>query len=340
MTWAWGEAVVVFGTAAVATALLTPVVRRYLVWRQLLDHPSARRSHQTPTPRGGGLALMVVYGSGIVTLYTAGLLDSALYYALLGAGAVVSLVSVVDDHRPVAQHWRLAAHIVAAAWLLYCLGIPQSIAFPGGGVVYALFWGLGLVWLINLYNFMDGIDGLAAGETLCVAVLAVGLLGVGTLSGLLLLIAGGCAGFLLWNRPPARIFMGDSGSCLLGLLWGAVILEGSQHDAMPVWVWLILLGVFWVDASWTLLWRLFTGQRWWQAHRQHAYQHAAQRYGHGTVTIGAMLVTLVWLGPWAYWAIRQPQWGILAWVFAWAPLILLAIIFRAGRAQTPTGAAE
>lgn len=327
-----GLAVWVFSCTGVATALLTPLVRRYLLWQQLLDQPSARRSHCTPTPRGGGIALIVVYIVGIMALYAYALLDQSAYRAVLGAGAMVAIVSVVDDHRPLALPWRLGAHIVAVVWLLYCLGVPHGWMFPGSHLIHTLFVGLGLVWLINLYNFMDGIDGLAAGETLVAGLAAAALLGAGPAAGLLWLMAGGCAGFLLWNRPPARLFMGDSGSCLLGCLWAAVVLINIQHEGegLPLAVWLILLGVFLVDASWTLLRRLFTGQRWWQAHRDHAYQHAAQRYGHAAVTGAVLTITLVWLWPWAYWVVHYPQCATLAVAVAWLPLLALALKFQAG----------
>ncbi len=330
-----GLALFVFGGAGVATALLTPLVRRYLLWRQLLDQPSMRRSHCVPTPRGGGIALIFIYGSGIIALHSYGLLDQAWYRALLGAGALVALVSVWDDHRPLAVHWRLVGHSAAVAWLLYCLGLPQWWQFPGSDGVPILLVGGGLIWLINLYNFMDGIDGLAAGQTLVAGLAAAALPGVGSIVWLLVLMAGGCAGFLLWNRPPARIFMGDSGSCLLGCLWAVVLLIGIQQpsEGLPLAVGLILLGVFWVDASWTLLRRLLTGQRWWQAHRDHAYQHAAQRYGHAAVTGAVMAITLLWLWPWAYWVVRYPQWAVLAVVMAWLPLLILALRFKAGGCQ-------
>lgn len=319
------------GGSMLAVVLLVPPLRRYLLWRGLIDHPSARRSHRLPTPRGGGIALALVCTAGIVLLHAYGRLSPELFRALLGGGGLVFAVSVLDDHRPLPWRWRLVVHGLAVTWAIHCLGVPQWDAVPGGAVTHGLLTGLGLVWLINLYNFMDGIDGLAAGHTVCVGLAGAWLLGMSEVALLLLLLAGAAAGFLVWNRPPAGIFMGDSGSCLLGFLLGVAALASIRYDALPLACWLILPGVFLIDAGWTLLRRVVSGQRWWQAHRDHAYQHAALRYGHGPVTVVVMAITVFWLLPWAYRVQYQPGWDVAATIIAWAPLLGLALWFKAGR---------
>jgi Fuc2NAc and GlcNAc transferase len=217
----------------------------------------------------------------------------------------------------------LFGHTLAAGWLADALA--------------ALY----LVWLLNLYNFMDGIDGIAGMEaiTVCLGAAAlVGLaLGIGSAAdiGLPLLLAGAVAGFLVWNFPPARIFMGDAGSGFLGITLGILSLHAGAIAPPLLWSWLILLGVFVADATVTLLRRLLRGERVYEAHRSHAYQQAARHYGrHLPVTLAVAAVNLAWLTPIAAGvAMRriEPGAGLL---IAYAPLFALAVRFRAGEPET------
>jgi Fuc2NAc and GlcNAc transferase len=193
---------------------------------------------------------------------------------------------------------RLLVHIVAAGWAVAQLG-PLQAAGPVG----SLLAGIGVVWAINLYNFMDGIDGLAAIEAITAAGAAAVLLAAGGHIGLALaagLVAASALGFLPWNWPPARIFMGDVGSGLLGYLFGALALAGHNAGALSVAGWLALLGVFVFDATATLLRRLVAGERVSTAHRLHAYQRLVQSgWPHRRVTFGAaaangFLAAAVW----------------------------------------------
>jgi len=197
---------------------------------------------------------------------------------------------------------------------------------------------LGLVWLINLFNFMDGIDGIAAIEAVCVlsgCVLLLWFQGapLQTLAWPMLL-AVTVVGFLLWNWPPASIFMGDVGSGFLGYVLGCFLVDTAVAGLIPVWSWLILLGVFVVDATVTLVRRALSGARWYEAHRSHAYQHAAQKWkSHRKVSLAVLGINLVWLLPLAWLAALIPEHGWLIMVVALAPLVAAALWLGAGNEE-------
>lgn len=323
--------------------VLTGGLRRYALARSLMDIPNARSSHSTPTPRGGGVAIVLSFLLGLPLLAVAGLASWALTWALLGAGVGVAVLGFLDDHGHIAARWRLLGHFAAALWALYWLGgLPP---LPMFGHLFDLGW-LGqvlaavyLVWVLNLYNFMDGIDGIASIEAICVclggALLLVlpGLDGAGHAQGswVSLLLACAVAGFLFWNFPPARIFMGDAGSGFLGITLGILSLQAAWVAPQLLWSWVILLGVFIVDATFTLLRRLLRGDKIYEAHRSHAYQYAARRYGrHLPVTLAVGAINLCWLLPMALWVGLGGMDGMLGVLIAYAPLVVLAARFRAG----------
>jgi Fuc2NAc and GlcNAc transferase len=322
----------------VISVIGTGVIRRYAMRRGVMDIPNARSSHSIPTPRGGGVAIVVAFLLGIVTLSWLGALTTAQASALTGAGLIVAVIGFVDDHRHIAARWRLLAHFVAAVWGLTWLGgLPPVELF---GHVVSLGWAgnaiaaIALVWLLNLYNFMDGIDGLAGLEafTVCVAAAAVDRIAptAGRHVVLPALLAVAALGFLIWNFPPAKIFMGDAGSGFVGLMLGLLAVDAARISPSLLWSWLILLGVFVVDATMTLLRRLARRDRLYEAHRTHAYQHAALRRGHARVTIAAAAVNLLWLLPVALLVALGHLDGVLGVLIAYAPLVWLASRLGAG----------
>ena len=328
--------VAAFGGSWLATAAL----RRYALSGGLLDEPNARSSHRVATPRGGGLAFVVMFVLGCLALQGLGWLDSASGAALVGAGLLVAVLGFIDDHRHVGAGWRLLGHFLAAFLALLCLGgygvLPKSLAETLGlpvGLILAL-GALYLVWLLNLYNFMDGIDGIAAVEALsaCLGMaLLYGLVGYPQLLGPPLLLAATVAGFLLWNFPPARIFMGDVGSGFLGLVLGMLSLQAAMVELSLFWAWLILLGVFIVDATWTLLRRLARGKKPYEAHRTHAYQWASRQHqGHRPVTLAVLGINVFWLLPIALLVGTGHLGAILGLVLAYGPLLCLTLRYNAG----------
>lgn len=322
---------------------LTAVLRRYALSRSLMDIPNERSSHSISTPRGGGVAIVVAFLMALTMLWAIGLLSLAHFFGIAGAGAFVALIGFLDDHGHIAARWRLLGHFFGAAWvLLWVGGLPAIVVFgvhlelSWFGYLLALFY---LVWMLNLYNFMDGIDGIASVEAICACLGACLLYWLAGLDGLIwepLLLAASVSGFLYWNFPHARIFMGDAGSGFLGIALGGLSLQAASVSESMLWAWLILLGVFIVDATFTLFRRLFRGDKVYEAHRSHAYQFASRRFGkHLPVTIAVGVINMFWLLPIALCVTHLGLDGALGVVLAYAPLLALAIKFRAGELEVP-----
>ena len=317
---------------------LTGGLRYYALTRNLIDVPNARSSHSVPTPRGGGVAIVVTFVCALLILLFLGEVSIANSLALLGSGVLVAALGFLDDHGHVAARWRLLGHFTAAVWALYWLnGLPAISVFSWvvslgwiGNILAAVY----LVWLLNLYNFMDGIDGLASIEAICVCIGGAFLyfmMGEQTAMWPLLCLAATVAGFLFWNFPPARIFMGDAGSGFLGLILGVFSLQAAWLQPKLLWGWLILLGVFVVDATYTLGRRLTRGEKVYEAHRSHAYQQASRKLSsHLSVTMSVFCINLLWLLPISYAVTFLNLDGILGVVIAYTPLCLLAIKYNAG----------
>lgn len=323
----------------VMALLLTGAMRRYAVSRQLLDVPNSRSSHAIPTPTGGGVAIVIASLLSMLALGAAGIMPWRVVAAMAGGGALVGTIGFVDDCHDLPAAWRLVAHFLAAAWLLAWVGgLPAvsvwTIPMTAGPIplsVAAVY----VVWVLNLTNFMDGIDGLAAMEatTVCAAGALLCYFAIPHASTwmLPLFVAAAAAGFFVWNRPPARIFMGDAGSSFLGFMFAALALQTAREAPALFWSWTILLGVFMVDATTTLLRRLFSGQNVSSAHRSHAYQHAAVRYAaHGTVTFTVAAINVLWLLPIAWLVSRQQIEGAAGVLLAYTPLAVLAVTLGAG----------
>ena len=193
--------------------------------------------------------------------------------------------------------------------------------------------------MVNLYNFMDGIDGIAACQciTYCAGVLLLGR-AEAFADELLWLLLGAGAGFLWFNRPPARIFMGDVGSALFGFLLGVISLTLDARRQMPLIASLILLAGFWFDATYTLCVRIATGQQFTSAHRSHLYQQCAQRLGHRRTTTMFTVFAVVWLLPLAWLVMRAPSFSIAWLALAIAPLLIASVRLRAGYPDDAAGA--
>jgi Fuc2NAc and GlcNAc transferase len=270
----------------------TSLLRRYALAQSIVDIPNQRSSHSSPTPRGGGLAIVIVALVGVALQAAAGGLEREIAIGIMPAGALIALIGWIDDRGDLRARWRALAQFAAAIWFVYWVGAPESLwlgVWPFRlGLAAPVLAVVGLVWLTNLFNFMDGIDGIAAGEAVSVGMVGGLLLlaaGAPGLAGTALLVATGSLGFLFWNWEPARIFMGDVGSGFLGFMLGAVAIASDRAGAVPLLVWMLLLGVFVFDATVTLIRRL-PRERFYEAHRRHAYQRAvAAGLSHRTVTV-------------------------------------------------------
>jgi Fuc2NAc and GlcNAc transferase len=305
----------------------------------MMDVPNPRSAHRSPVPRGGGLAIVVVtsIAEGIGASGQFGSLQLA-GAAVIG-GAMVALVGLIDDLRGLSPAVRLGVHVAAAGLFLVAIGASASAPASRGlfdlGVFGWLFGAIAIVWSINLFNFMDGIDGLAATQAIFVAGGAVVLQLVGGMAFgqqmTLLALAGSSVGFLMWNFPKAKIFMGDVGSGFVGFVLAASALLASTHGARNIWAWMILNGLFLADATVTLLVRLVRGERIHQAHSSHVYQRLARQWGsHRPVTLLYCAVNVLWCLPWAVAAVRLPVAGPKLAASALVPVFLAAFIGGAG----------
>jgi Fuc2NAc and GlcNAc transferase len=325
--------------AFLATLALTWLVRRHALRRGMLDVPNARSSHTIATPRGGGVAIVAVALLAAAVAYARGESSAWIAAAWLVGGGGIALVGYLDDRQGIAPGLRFVVHLAAGT-----LGVAAVGGLPpmpwGDATVHlaATGWVLGVlavVWSINLFNFMDGIDGLAASQVafVCLAGAALSALDGADVRLTMPLVVAGCAlGFLVWNWAPARIFMGDAGSGFLGFALALVALDLAHGGGPSVWVWLILHGTFVVDATVTLVMRLRDGDRVWEAHRKHAYQRLARKWrSHARVSGAYAAINAAWLLPWALVATLRPGTG--AWVAAVAltPLVVSALWLGAGR---------
>lgn len=260
----------------------TWLARGYALRHALIDQPGVRRSHAAPTPRGGGIAIVAALLLALAWLALANPQWAPLH-AAIGVGlSLVAGIGWLDDHHPLSPWLRLAMHAVAAAFL------AGAIFAAGGGALAAAGAFVLALALVNVWNFMDGIDGLAASQAALAAVAYALFAGNGPVFWLGLALAAACVGFLPYNLPRARIFLGDVGSGAIGFALAALVsmlllrIDGRQAPLL-----LLPLCAFAVDAALTLGARMLRGERWWLPHTQHAYQRWARRWGgHAGVSAG------------------------------------------------------
>ena len=325
------------GVALIATAILTWIVLRFYRNRQWLDKPVARSAHSRPMPSSGGISMVVVFTCGLWFLFLIEVLSPRQALIFLGC-LPVALVGLVDDLKTVDFRMRLAVQFISGIYVIWLVGnLPGIQLGPWNLEISVLVRSLAVlafVWLINLYNFMDGIDGLAASEAICVTLLSSVLVINSPDQAVLsvsLLLGSVALGFLVWNWQPARIFMGDIGSNFIAYTLGALAVVSIANGNMNPWSWLLLLGVFVVDTTYTLFYRLLDRQSWYEAHSSHAYQYAARLLrSHRAVTLSILVVNLLWLAPLAWLATRNPAFGLYLTVLGYLPLILLARKLQAG----------
>jgi len=320
------------------SCLLTFIVRRYALSTQLMDVPNERSSHTTPTPRGGGLAIVLTFMLLALGLGISGIIERALCIATLGSGTVVSILGYLDDRYHVSAGIRFLGHVAAAAWVLIWFGPLPPVTIFGLvvnlGLATTLLSAFFLVWFINVFNFMDGIDGIASLEAISITLSGALVWWMVQPSGswLLAIIFAACVGgFLVWNFPPARIFMGDAGSGFLGLVVALFALWSGLAEPHLFWCWFILAGCFTVDASTTLVRRVRRGDRFNEAHRNHAYQYASRLHAsHKTVSLSVVAINVVWLTPLAIAVALRALDGVTGVLLGYAPLIWLAFHYKAG----------
>lgn len=283
-----------------ASLIGTYLVRFIALKNNIIDIPNERSSHSIPTPRGGGLAIVLAFYTGLVLLFLLGYVERNLTLALF-SGVPIMIISIIDDIRDISPRLRLLTHLISGGLVLYFIGGVNSLdlGFYEIRNIYVLYplTLIGILWFINLYNFLDGIDGYASVEAIFIA--AGMYFFVGSPSLLVFLFS--VFGFLIWNWPKAKIFMGDVGSTILGfslIVYGIYYNNNSQFNFL---YWLIFSSLFWFDATYTLYRRWKIGDSLSVAHKKHAYQRiiqggsSVQRTLILSIIINVVFFTLVYL---------------------------------------------
>jgi UDP-N-acetylmuramyl pentapeptide phosphotransferase/UDP-N-acetylglucosamine-1-phosphate transferase len=260
--------------------------------KSILDIPNERSSHSTPTPRSGGLAIVIAWYTGISILFIWGLVGKNLYFALL-SGILLAVISLIDDISGVRPSFRLIAQTITVI-IAFCFlnGIQPVLLFGKDFIPAALLYPVvvvGMVYFINLYNFLDGIDGYASLEAISLALFFYYFTG----QSINIVLIAAVAGFLIWNRPKARIFMGDVGSTQLGFIIVVLGISFHNENSLSIINWLILTAPFWFDATLTLFRRWRNREKLSQAHRKHIYQRLVQSgFSHLKVDILLMVTNI------------------------------------------------
>ena len=324
-----GAVVVQCLSAFACTLALTALYRRFAADLGLIATVNARSAHDAPTPTGAGVAFVAIW-----------LISLLIIPAEVGILAIIgwllaAVIGFLDDRSDLPVLPRAGAYLVASVCCVAVSGFPVlnlgGFELDAGGFGLA-FGGVALMWLLNLYNFMDGIDGIAIGEAIFVL---IGVMVVaGEVSLPLVMLASCCAGFAVLNWPRASVFMGDVGASFLGLALGTFAL---MEVGGSVWVWVILLGYFLTDASLTLTVRLIRGDRVHEAHSLHAYQHLSRRFGAARVLYGVLAVDVFWLLPVAGLAHRTPEIAVYLVIFAFIPLLVCQFLCGAGQLEPKLG---
>ena len=264
----------------------------FAVRNKMMVIPNERSLHDIPTPKVGGIAIVLSWYIGITFLYFSGILEKTLYFALL-CGVLLAIVSLIDDLIGLKPVIRLIIHFITAISAFYFMGGLRQLVLPEihinyNYIVYPLAI-LGMVWFINLFNFMDGVDGFASIEVICIC----SVLFVMSWNLINILLIACVSGFLYWNWPKARIFMGDVGSTQLGFI--LVVLGIYYHNTYEFSIlnWIMLSSPFWFDATLTLFRRWRNREKLSEAHRKHVYQRIVQAgFSHEKVNIFLILINL------------------------------------------------
>jgi UDP-N-acetylmuramyl pentapeptide phosphotransferase/UDP-N-acetylglucosamine-1-phosphate transferase len=307
---------------ALLSALLTGLATWYSTRRGLLDHPGQRHTHQHPTPRGGGAGLVLALL--LVSLWLARPLFPSWWSVCVAPGLVLLAgVGWWDDHRPLSARIRFAVQLLACGFLLWCAVRSGWM----GETLAVILAGIFILWMTNLYNFMDGSNGMAGLQGVYGGFVLAWLFAVGGDMPSALVaaaVASACLGFLPWNLGQARVFMGDVGSLVLGFTFGAMIVFGVASGAFALPVGLMVMSLFLTDSTLTLLVRVMKGERWYNAHRQHLYQRLIVRgWTHGRVALLYQVINLALVVPGIALAVKFPQ-------SAWLIALAMALVFSLG----------
>ena len=272
---------------------LTYFIKNYAIKKSLVATVNERSSHIVPTPHGGGIAVAITWFIGLIYLYINDQIESSLFFALI-LGAVIAVVGLIDDIVELKPKTRMIVFSLVAVIGIFIIGGLKSISFGifsiENQIITNIFALLLVLWYINLTNFIDGINGYLGTKFLFLSVAGFLLF-----NGAHFIVLGvAVLGFLYWNFGKAKIFMGDVGSTLLGYTIAIITIYYANIEASNLWIWITLYGVFWFDATLTLIRRKLNGEKLSQAHKKHAYQRLTQAgWSHSRVTLYALGLNIV-----------------------------------------------
>jgi Fuc2NAc and GlcNAc transferase len=272
---------------------LTGIYRLYALRKSIIDIPNSRSSHIVSTPRGGGIAISITWFIAITFLFLRKEINSSLFFALL-CGLPISAIGLIDDINAIAPKVRFLVQLISSTMAIFFLGGINSIDIGFSQlhipVLLNILAIIGIVWFTNLFNFLDGIDGYISAEVIFICLAAYIL----SESLLPLFLVSAVAGFLLWNWQPAKIFMGDVGSTLLGFTIGVFGIHYQNINQSSIITWLMLSSLFWFDATITLFRRLKNHEKLSEPHKKHAYQRIVQfGFTHQRTVISATVINCV-----------------------------------------------
>lgn len=326
--------------AAVMAFVLTRLIRKNALANNQLDYPNERSSHTQPTPRGAGMAVATVFSCGLTVLWLANKTSDKNFFTLLLPGLIAALIGRLDDiGKLTSAKWRLLGHFglaLTAVWLAG--GLPplpiasQNLEFGIVGDALAIVY---LVWMLNLFNFMDGIDLITAIETITICIATALLLIMKTDSTIWLILAvlgASVLGFAFLNLPPAKIFLGDVGSGFIGLTLAVISIIVAKDEPLIAWAFVIMFGVFVADSTVALGRRIVGKETVYVAHRTHAYQRlAVKMQNHLPVSIGVAAINLLWLLPISWLVVDKQILPIVGLLIAYVPLVVTALILQSGK---------
>ena len=328
------EIIILLALAALTSYALSHLYRRLAIQRGILASVNNRSAHDVPTPTGSGIVLLLVFLLSLIVLSLWEPVASDISFACWGP-LIVGIVGYMDDRSELPVRARLPVYILTASWCVYWVGFP-SINIGGAildlGYVGLVLGAISILWLKNLFNFMDGIDGIAASEVVFASFSAAVLFAWSDgLPGdwLIINLLTGCiaAGYLIINWPKAKLFMGDAGANFFGLMLGVLILSG---EIVSVWTWLILLSRFIIDTCLTISIRLINRENIHQPHAQHAYQHLNRRFGTTKTLLTTISINIVWLLPLAALSAQFPDLALILLICAALPIAVKDWLCGAG----------
>jgi Fuc2NAc and GlcNAc transferase len=310
------------------------VYKKLAISKKVLATPNHRTLHKIPIPKGGGIVFSILSVFSVLLVWWKSQLSDELLWVLVTGGLAASIFGFLDDIKNIRTSIKLIMQILLSGWTVFWLvgcehilidWVPSYLSLP---LISFL-----LVWMINGYNFMDGIDGMAASGavfvSLTIALVMFLTVGYTEIIYVFVFLATAVSGFLIFNWPKASIFMGDSGSIFLGYTFGVLLLFTVMSGDVSIWTWLVVFGYFLSDIIVTQIVRVILVKKWWHAHRSHAYQNLARITGsHLKVTRGVTIYNLFWILPLTIWSALVPEFALIAVFLAIVPATVVA--FRYG----------